>query len=777
MDDNLTYPRQEIDPKLKVQKPFLLQMSKAFWDDTSQKAFEKIFYYNRQRYEEVKDYVLGMQSITKYKPMLNIDEASKKSWTNIDWSIMRWVSRFRTQAISIMMKNSYNIICEPIDPLAKDELDKYYADARVRIMMRDALKGMGSDVANSAQFKAFVGDAEDLEELEMQIDFGSKRNRAMEAELAIGIVFNDNDSDDKRKEILESIFDYGVAGYKDFVDANERVKYRTIDPRNILTNYCTKWNFTDMDKVGEVIDVSFAELSKYFGEEDMKKISEQYATNNTRNTEIWKASAFNRGFDRFKAKVLDFEFLSQDKKVKEIRANRLNNPVVRDASYDKIVDTSDTDGGETPANFEARTITNCYRVKWVVGTDLIYEYGKCNYQKRDRNPETRSETKTSYTICAPDFHEMRCLSKMEQLIPLADALQLTVYKLQNAKNRWMPYIMDIDFEALETVSLGKGGADLEPGQILDMLFQTNILLTRRKDIGGNNNNYKAVHVEQTQMHEELIVLAQEIARLINEMRDICGLNDITDGSTPNPKTLVPVANAAIVSTNNALYNIINAERYLLEKLSKCCVQRLRNVLIEGDYAGYYKAIGTNSVKYFKLSKGDLFKDYGITLQAQTTDEQKNVVMGLMQEDIRNGFLDTGDAYMAIDMYDTKQAFQFLTYKVKKNKQRMQQEALQNQQEAAQGQQQIVQMAEQAKQETAAQAHQFKMEEIAAEAQANYTIEAMKKASDVDEAKIQAEAKILANQILATAKTQSQETASTAHLIGKHIDASKQTATA
>lgn len=73
------------------------------------------------------------------------------------------------------------------------------------------------------------------------------------------------------------------------------------------------------------------------------------------------------------------------------------------------------------------------------------------------------------------------------------------------------------------------------------------------------------------------------------------------------------------------------------------------------------------------------RDFAIRLELKPTDEQKQMVVNIMMQDIQNGFLDTSDIFTILNVYNMKQAEQMLAFKVKKNKEKAQQNAMQQQQ--------------------------------------------------------------------------------------------------
>ena len=708
---NYTFPDDDIDPKKKGED-YCKRYSEAIYNNWLHIVPKTMFAHAADKYERIKTYVLGQQNISKYKKGMGVDEADETSWLNIDWSIRPIVSKFRRIALGKLQKADYNINFFPVDPMARDEVSAYFNEIKATIMLREQLLQKQPELAELPAFKRKFGDPEDLEELQMQMDYGSKTNISIEAEEGVGVVLQDTDNDvnEYRKLTFENLFDYGASGHKTWIDENGRVRFRCVDMRNILTNYCRKRDFKDLAYVGEIIDVPLTELSKEFSTEDMEVIK-GLAQSSNQGRPIGGRSFNYNAHDPSKVKVLDCEWKTYNTIVKRQAQNEEGNIVFKESKFSNIKSTEKSViNGEEKPKYVSKTIEVVYKCKWIVGSEFVYDFGLSKDQPRSTDTKKAAKTDLSYSFYAPDFHEMRTLSIMEQLIPMADEYQLLVYKVQNLNNRMMPFGWAIDLDAIEDVALGKGGAALKPSQVLDMFFQSQLLVYRRKDLGGNNVNWKPIEVIQTSFAQEMVALYNHMASIIAQIRDISGLNEMIDGSTGSkdrmPNGLIEANNE---SANNALFGIIDAEKCLLEKLAINCFKKLQIAIKRGDYGGYINAIGGNSVKLIKVSPDLALHEFAITCEVKPTDEHKQFLLGLMQENIAQGFLDLSDALIIIDMYSTRKAYQLLAYKVKKNKAMMQQNAMQQQQQNGQVQMQSAQAAEQMKQQTEAMKHEFEME--------------------------------------------------------------------
>jgi hypothetical protein len=265
---------------------------------------------------------------------------------------------------------------------------------------------------------------------------------------------------------------------------------------------------------------------------------------------------------------------------------------------------------------------------------------------------------------------MRCLSMMQRLIPIIDEYQMTIYKIQNFKNRWIPYIIKLDLDSLEAVALGKGGENMTPLQLLDMMWQSHVMVSRSKDVSASNPNYKSIEVLPTQMAQEFTVLVADLGRLLQDMAEISGLNDLTDGSTPNPKMLTTTAQMGYEASKNAIFPLLDADRKLHERTAKGCVQRVQTAIRNGhEIQGVAPALGKNTVEFIKVSQDLALHDIGIMARDMPTEQQKMQLLDRLNMKDAQGLIDPEDYVMIMNIDDLKQAEQLLAFRVKKRREK------------------------------------------------------------------------------------------------------------
>jgi len=749
-DAVFSYPDAMTDPKKKGYD-WILQYTRAAWGDCRSYTPSSMFYFGRQRLAEIKRYAMGKQSINKYKKWQPNDRQVDKTDANIDWSPPAFLSKFREIAISKLLQRQFDTECFTIDPLAKSEEDAHFNEMKVKIMMREIAKQQGSELADSPALKPAQGEPEDLEQLEMVQEYGYKHQMAMEGELGVSLIKNQNNIEEIRKRVVENLFDFGIGGYKEWIDYNGMVKIREIVPENLIVSYCQKNDFSDLVHWGEVIYVSIADIAPYFSTVQLEEIAKNVAGKYGNPNMLPNTQTISQSFYRFKVAVLDFELITWNRSVYENEVDKRGNMRFRKTdpknynATEKILNNK----GEQEPKYMDSTRKVVYQTKWLIGTDMMYDWGMSTNNKIKKS--SWWETSLSCHLYSWNFYNMTFGGITERLMPIEDALCETWYKLQNLKAKLIPYLIKLDIQALESVNFAKGGKNMTPADLVDFMLSDFFVLYRSTDLLSKNPNYNPASIEATGQLAAYRMYYDELQGLLQTMRDISGLNELTDGSTPNAKTLVPVANAAMESTNNALYLISNADKYLLNRLSDGIVQRIQVAVKLGKVSGYTKALGKDTVRFYEINPDISNYELGIfTRPAPTYEEKMQLIQDLNLKDSQ-GLIDPSDKIIVMSCSNMKQAAELLAYKVKKRREQMKQQQLQIQQQQGEANAQAGIALEKEKQQTLMLMHQLKMEEINTEKQWDFQIEGMKKQSDLTEAGVQADAKKISAQIQASAK--------------------------
>jgi len=765
------YPSHQIDPKNKGYE-FILQYIKAAWSDANGNTPLGFYWRGVRDYNVIKDYARAEQSIDKYKETPLKTDITDTTNLNKDFTPLAILPKFREIMISKLFQRQITLEAQAVDPLAKSEEDKYFNEMKIKIMMRQMLQQAGSPLANSPILAANPGEPEDMDALQMQMDFGYKHILAMEAELGLKLIQERNNMDALRLRTIEELVDAGLGGYKEWIDENGEVRFREVIAKNLVTSFCLKSDFSDAQHIGELQLVMLADIAKYFTplqiDEICKKTRNQWG--NPRDYYPYMSPGTN--WKLFRVQVLDFEFFSWNTTVykNEIdkRGNnrflksdykniqflqKSNTYVLPDGSVEQLPSVPEEDKGEATPKYKDLTRKVIYKTKWIVNSDYMYDYGLA--QNMGRKNSNWRDTKLSYHLQAWNFYEMKYVGLTKRLIPIADAYQQTWLKLQDLKKKLLPYLIYLDLDAMDSAALGKSGLGMTAKELIDFMFTDGVLAYRSSGGISNNPNYKPGWIEATGQLAAFPQLYQDLLNCVQMMYEISGLNQATANS-PDPKMLTTGLQLANESTNNAIFLVSNADKALQVRLADALILKLQiSVKIankEGKrIEGYVKALGRDSLQFLSINPDVSLHEFGIYWQDVMTAEQKQELYQQINLKDSQGILSIADRIQIESCQNMKQAMILLDYKVKKGQELAHQRQMELVQQQNMGNMQVAQATEQAKQQTLQLQHQLEMERLQVQLQGQYMIEAMKKQGDNDSASIQAQAKVFGHQIDANAK--------------------------
>lgn len=750
------YPSDSIDPRKKSYDWLLSYVKAAHAEGRSyMPALQGTLYY--QRLEEIRAYALGKQPINKYKQRLPADQPNNQAPANLNWEVVPVICRFREIIISRLLQRRYDITCYAVDPLAQSAEDEIFNQMKVKVMMREALQKAGSPLANSPVLKQQQGEPSDMEELAMQQEFGYKDAMCMEAEEGIQLIHQQNMFDEKRKRAIENLVDYGLGGYTQDINENGKVIEDDVPTKNLLLSYCEKNDFSDLCHWGIYKEVNLVDLAPWFSNEQMDEIQKNVAgkNNNPNPTNV-----FRRNWAKYKVCVLKFKLATYNDYVHKKEVDSTGNDRFMPTEYEnlKFIKGSTTKDTQTP-KYISTTKKVVYKLCWICDTNMMFDWGESENQIR--KPSSWWDTNLDIQLYAWNFDNMLFTGITERLIPIADAYQQGWMKLQNLKAKLIPYLIDIDLNAVDSVVFGGGGQKMTKAEIMDFIFSNFIVLSRKTDLINQNPNYKTVQIQSTGMLDAFVQIYQDLQNCMSMLYDITGLNQITAAATPNPKTLVPGYENANISTDNALGLIAIADRNLILREADNVFCKIQIAVKLGKVEGYVKPLGSETVKFLSINPDLSLVEMGLFIEDAPTDDQRNLFYQELFQDQQSGLIEPQDRVKLMGFRNLKQAYRYLAYIVKKRKEEMRQFELQKIQQQNQGATQAGLEVEKARRETAIILHQLKMEEINIEKEWDWRIEYMKKSSDQIEGQNQASAKVISAQLAAESGIQKQQIAAEA----------------
>lgn len=721
---SFTFPEGNIDPRKKLEKPWLKQYAEAAMASYASLPDGTLGWRNHNKYDEWSLYARGSQPVTKYKLTFNNGEDGENKLLVNDWRILPIIPKLLTISNGRLSELTFKPQINPIDDIAKDELESELLENEAKIALNEQLMAQGADPdllkTNGIRFES--GEAQDMDELFVR-ELGSRHQTALELEQVTEAVLNANNFDSLMSQWNLDMLKYGLCVRRASILNDSFISATREDPRNLVMSYCQNQDFSDWRYIGVVRSIPVSQLvATSNGALTKEEVEEMYelGCSGAQNFGLigytW-SSNFAEFWNKGSVFVLEIQIRSSDKKVLEIRKTKTGNP-----AYNYTNPEGDRSGkNEYSEAYEE----NIYCCTWVIGTDVVYNI--CKLRNTLRSEFNPSKVEPSIRVYGCDVWNMMTKSRVDEIIAYADAIQYAFYRLQHHLNSMVPAGYAINFDAIEAVDLGAGGQRWTPKDILDLFFDRGILVHRSMGLGTDaralpppivpvSNNSGASLVEYWNM----------INNNIQMMKETLGLNDLTDGSTPNPKMLTEIAKAAQLGTNNAFSDIYSNQRRIVKDLTLDVVRFSQYLVKDGNTSFLSYTLGPGSMKRMSKIKDIEKYLYSVDIIENPTPEELQSLQEQIKIGQQSGQIYIDDVFMLDNMTNVKQKQAFLIARVKKNKQQQQQSELAKIQQNNQGQIQIAQSAEEAKQQTLKMQYeleaQTKLAIIAAQAKADLDVE-------------------------------------------------------
>ena len=339
-----------------------------------------------------------------------------------------------------------------------------------------------------------------------------------------------------------------------------------------------------------------------------------------------------------------------------------------------------------------------------------------------RSESDFTKVKMSYHIVAPRMYKGRIESIVSRITGFADMIQLTHLKLQQVMSRMVPDGVYLDADGLAEIDLGNG-TNYNPQEALNMFFQTGSVIGRSFTSEGDPNPGK-IPIQQINngvSGGKLQALIQTYNYYLQMIRDVTGLNEARDASTPDRNSLVGIQKLAAANSNTATRHIQQAMLYLTATAAECLSLRISDII---EYSptreAFIRAIGAHNVATLEEMTELHLYDFGIFIELLPDEEEKQILENNIQVAIAQKMIDLDDAIDIREVRNLKMANQLLKVKRRKKLERDQMM-----------QQQNIQAQSQATQAAAQEAAKIEMEKNHAKSEQDIGLEKTKNALKID----------------------------------------------
>jgi len=635
---------------------------------------------NWQNFHRLRLYARGEQPVQKYKDELSIN--GDLSYLNLDWKPVPVVPKFVDIVVNGISSKNYDIKAYAQDPESIKKKTNYASAILEDMMAKDLLNEIQGQLgANLYNTMDPANLPEDKEELEIKLQLSYKQGIEIAEEEVITQILDNNKYPLINKRLNYDLVVLGIAATKTNWNKAEGVTIDYVDPANLVYSYTEDPNFEDIYYVGEVRSVTLEEVKMQFPhltKSDLEEI-EKYPgdVNYTRNY-------YGQDYDTSNVQVLYFEYKTFSNQVFKIKQT--------DVGLEKALEKTDDFNPPESDSFSkvSRSIEVLYSGAKILGHEKMLEWKLAENMTRPFADTTRVQM--NYAICAPRMYKGRIESLVSRITGFADMIQLTHLKIQQVLARLVPDGVFVDVDGLAEVDLGNG-TKYNAAEALNMYFQTGSIVGRSMTQDGDMNRAK-VPIQELQTSSgsgKIQSLIQTYQYYLQMIRDVTGLNEARDASTPDRDALVGLQKMAAANSNTATRHILQSSLYLTLRICENISRRVADSLnFPLTASSLMQSISVSSVETLKELQNLNLHDFGIFLELEPDEEEQAQLEQNIQVALQSGGIDLEDAIDLRQIKNIKLANQSLKYKRKKKLERDQANQRANIQAQAQANAQLAQ---------------------------------------------------------------------------------------
>jgi hypothetical protein len=702
---NAGLPRQNDSFADKIKAEWGLKVGKAIsyqWFKKDNGGTSK-FYSERAEVVRRRAYAQGIQDISKYKEAIKLN--GDMSYTNLNFTPVPIIPKYVDIVTNGLTEKEYSIRAFSIDPISTKNRISYRQRIERDMMAKDFLLNAKEQLGVSA----FNTDPNNLpetnEELDIHMQLNYKPSIELSNQLAIQTIFNENKFNlTTKKRFTKDLVIAGIGAVKHRFVKSEGIRLEYVDVADLVYSYTKDPYFSDCYYFGEFKNSLISEVYRdYPGLTDEERERIQNIGNAWNKYHNLNEDDTNDAF-RDKVGLLYFNYKTTRQKVWKEKNTRVGGK--------KVLERDET---LNPSKDGLYNVLKKEEEVWfegvmVLGTEILLKWEVAKNMVRPKS--NTNKVMPNYVVCAPLLHETGHIdSLVNRMIPFGDEIQIVNLQIQRVLQQMRPDGHEIDIEGIANISLGNGNK-YDHTEAINMFMQTGSILTRGTGVGGEFNGSKRVvqEIPSTGFNNKLAALINQYQFKLQMIRDVTGVNEARDGSTPDRDSLVGIQKMAAANSNLATRHLQDAIFFIIREIAECTSYRVSDVL---EYSplkeDLINKIGNTAVVDLNDINDLHLRDFGIFIDLDLDDEQKAKLESDLSLEIQAGTLGVEDKFSILNIRDYSLAYRVLAIAKKKKAKQRQEDEMAKIKANQDSQIQISQAASQAKAQQAQMEGQIKMQ--------------------------------------------------------------------
>lgn len=637
-------------------------------------------------------YAKGLQSMEKYKEQFKPD--GDKSFLNLSTKPITIIPKLVDIVVNGMVDRGYSIRATSIDPIGYKERLAYREQIETENLTKDitikAKELLGVDVASMPLDQL----PETEEEINLHMDLEYKQSIEISQELAIEEVLASNRYNEKIDRFNKRALTVdGVTWTKHRFVPNKGIIIEWVDPANKIQSYTEDPFFSDCFYHGEFKTVPLTEVYTDYQWLNKPENAELKVKIEQSSNGWWDYNLTPR-YEQIKGtcNLLYFTYKTTRPRRKTIKTKATGEKVIMKGDFQWKPNAK--------SNFEDHFIEEEVLMEgvYVLGTGIILKWEVAENMIRPKS--NKQKVIEQYIGIAPNMERGYIDSPVARMIPVEDQLNIIQLKAEQIIQKIMPDGFVIDPDAIAELNMGNGNV-LTVQNMVDMFWQTGSIFAR--SFGSNGDPMYSKPITELRMGDslgKLQALTVQKAQYMDQLRDVIGLNRVSDASTPDKDSLVGVQKLAALNSNIATRHILDGACDVTKRISEAITYRIHDLLkfseLKDDFA---RKIGATSVKTLESIKDLHLHDFAIYLDLHLDDEQRAKLEQDMTIAIEKGMMSVADKYKVLNVKNFKLALQYMTILIKKYQKQQQEQKLEEFKAQSDANAQSAERAEAARQQT------------------------------------------------------------------------------
>jgi len=667
------FPSQTASETEKGSDDFGLKVGKAIESEwfRMNTGSDSRFYSRWNDFNKLRLYARGEQPIAQYKKEMAIN--GDLSYINIDWSPVPIIPKFVDIVVNGMSNRLFKPKVKAEDALSQAKRMEYQDMVEGQMLAKPIIENFQKELG----VDGFAMNPDDLpaddEELNLHMQLKYKPRIEIAAETAISTIFEDNDYETIRSEIDEDQVILGLSvGKHDFLKGKGLVLSR-VDPARWIHSYTEDRYFRDCYYFGHVETVHVSHLKAINPSisdetiEEVQSLSGQWYT--THNLDKLYGSPFNKDT----VDILNFSYKTTQKRVYKRKKTKNGEKLIeKEESFNPGPDSWEEHGFDRVD----KDIEVWYEGVLVLGTDILVKWELEKNMVRPSSALERAIPK--YVACASRMYKGQLDSLVKRMIPFANQIQMTHYKIQQVVARVVPDGVYLDADGLVNIDLGDGNS-YNPSAALNMYFQTGSVIGRSYTTEGDMNRAKVPieEINKSAATGKLQMLIGNYNYYLGMIRQVTGLNEARDATTPDSRALVGIQKMAALNSNTATRHILESGLWITKRMAQASIIRVADILQYSDFAeAFANQIGRSNMTILNEIKDLYLHDFGIFVEISPDEEENERLQQDIQLALRSGGITIDDKIDIEEIKNIKLASQLLKIRRKKREQDQQDREMQ-----------------------------------------------------------------------------------------------------